>query len=156
MKLNIGSGEKKKEGYINIDISSKCNPDYVWDITNIPYPKEWATNVERIEVDNLVEHLPRERFIEIMNYWHDILMTGGVLWIKAPAIARDITFEQLDAVFGDPTHTNPLTERTFTYWDLNDRMNRWQLFGKDYGIKPFIKVLQKNTGIMMIWELKKP
>lgn len=155
MKLNLGCGDKKLDGYINVDSSHKCKPDYVWDVCNIPYPKEWTKNVERIEADNLVEHLPREQFIPVMNEWHRILKEGGVLWIKSPAIARNMDFEQLDAVFGDPTHTNPLTERTFTYWDLNDKMRRWHLFGKDYGIEPFIKTVQKNTGLQMVWELKK-
>ena len=32
MKLNLGSGFRKRQGYVNIDVREDCNPDIVMDI----------------------------------------------------------------------------------------------------------------------------
>ena len=37
MKLNLGCGRKKLEGFVNIDISDYCEPDMVMDLSKVPY-----------------------------------------------------------------------------------------------------------------------
>lgn len=38
IKLNLGCGVNKKEGFINIDINPRLNPDMVLDLNSQPYP----------------------------------------------------------------------------------------------------------------------
>lgn len=150
-QLNLGCGQEKLQGYINIDISAKCKPDYVWDVTKLPYPKQWATpgTIDRIEADNLCEHIEAYTFIKVINHWYDLLKDGGKLWIKVPLCRQD----NMVATFTDPTHINFFTEGTFGYF-LKGHV-RHQRFGKDYGIKGWRVVDQEVKLPFLIVELTK-
>jgi len=152
MKLNLGCGKKKLKGYINVDMSAKCNPDYVWDVRNIPFPK-WAEGADRIELDNLAEHIEPYKFIELINEFHRLLVVGGIVWIKVPHCVPKEPY--WDSCFRDPTHINFFTASTFDYWDINSAMKRWQNFGRDYGIIPFKKVRERLQKPFYIVELEK-
>ncbi len=56
-KLNLGSGEFLKEGFINVDYYSVSKPDVMHDLTKFPYP--FAENYfDHVESDHCLEHLP--------------------------------------------------------------------------------------------------
>jgi len=153
MKYNIGSGDLKKEGYTNVDLSTKCRPEIVADITKTPW--NWANpGAERIEADNLFEHIEPHTLIEVINECHRILKPGGRLWLRVPFVK--FTPENLTACFTDPTHVNYFTEGTFDYWNKDHARHR--AFGKDYGIKPW-KVIRNSEwekkSIFLIVELEK-
>ncbi len=38
MKLNIGCGNDKKKGYVNVDFSPDVKPDKVWNLEKVPIP----------------------------------------------------------------------------------------------------------------------
>lgn len=85
IKLNLGCGERKKSGYINIDWKSELNPEVVHDLNAVPYP--FADNfADLIEADHILEHLDRPFFI--MRELHRILKPGGSLKIKVPHFSR--------------------------------------------------------------------
>lgn len=150
LKLNMGSGDQKMEGYKSVDISDKCGADYVYDITKLPYPKEWE-GVEEIRMDNIIEHLHPSDVIAVINECHRIMKPGGKLWIRVPFVnVKRFTGEeslaqvikrmndiltQLDGMMTDPTHRESFTQDTFQYWDKNHL--RYKSFGKDYGIIPW-------------------
>ncbi len=152
-KLNLGCGEQKMNGFIGIDSSPKCNPDYCWDLTKIPYPKKWTKDIEYIRADNLIEHFEPKIAIEVINEWNRIMVKGGVLWIRVPCCKPEEPF--WDSCFRDPTHVNYFTEATFDYWDINSKMERWQNFGKDYGIIPWKRIRQVVQSPFLIVELEK-
>jgi hypothetical protein len=47
MKLNLGCGLDKRQGYINVDIRKDVNPDLVLNLEDIPYPFE-SNSIEEI------------------------------------------------------------------------------------------------------------
>jgi len=153
-KLNLGCGERHMGGFVNIDISSKCNPDYVWDILETPWPEEWAPpgEIEYIMMDNLLEHLYAEEKIKVMNECHRVLERGGRVKIIAPVLKPGEKF--LNQVFSDPTHKSYFTEETFDYWDIAH--NRHHIFGKDYGIEPFKRIEQFVERTFINITLEKP
>jgi len=52
LKLNLGSGPEKKEGYVNVDVMDGA--DLVHDLTNpLPYPSE---SVDEIFASHIIEH----------------------------------------------------------------------------------------------------
>lgn len=129
MKLNLGAGADKIEGFKTVDISDRYNPDYVFDITKTPYPDEWM-GCEYIRADNIFEHLYPEQLIAVINECHRIMAPGGILWIRSPHVTLDP--QNILGAFTDPTHRSYFTLQTFDYWDLEHKRHEW--IAKSYGI----------------------
>jgi len=88
VKLNLGCGERKKEGYINVDWKSGLVPEVVHNLNAAPYPFP-DSSADLIEADHLLEHLDRPFFI--MQELHRILKAGSGLKIKVPHFSRGFT-----------------------------------------------------------------
>ncbi|GAI92192.1 unnamed protein product, partial [marine sediment metagenome] len=69
-KLNLGCGQFKKDGFINIDIDDKTNPDIRHNLNQFPYPFE-NNRFVLIEANHLLEHLHNP--FEVMKELHRIL-----------------------------------------------------------------------------------
>ncbi len=153
MKLNLGSGDQKMEGYVAVDISEKCNPDIVYDIRKTPYPKEW-NNCDEVRCDNILEHLTPDELIEVTNEIYEILKPGGKLWYRVPLLKME--WENMIGVFTDPTHKSFFTIQTPSYWDKNSP--RGKVYGRDYGINLWSKVeareWDKNTKFLICEMIK--
>jgi len=79
MKLNLGSGDRKLEGYVNVDLFG--TPDLRVDLFKFPWP--WADeSIDEIACHHFLEHVPRfrETWLEI----NRVLRTGGKLWVRVP------------------------------------------------------------------------
>ena len=88
MKLNLGCGHIRREGYVNVDKTKNDGVDVVWDLDTFPYPFDKAS-AEEIIADNVLEHVydPLETMIEL----HRILKDGGRLTVKVPHFSRGFT-----------------------------------------------------------------
>ena len=87
-KLNLGCGEHKKEGYINVDWSPLNNPDVVQDLNAMPYVFE-NNSFDVIEAFHVLEHLDKP--FAVMSELHRILKPGGILHVKVPHFSRGFT-----------------------------------------------------------------
>lgn len=87
-KLNLGCGETKKEGYLNLDWSSLTHPDIVHDLNVLPYPFE-DDSFDEIEIFHVLEHLDKP--FAIMRELHRILKPEGILHVKVPHFSRGFT-----------------------------------------------------------------
>jgi len=90
-KLNLGCGEFKKEGYVNIDYYSVSEPDIKHDLNVFPYPFEDNT-FTLIEADHLLEHL--ENPFQVMKELQRIAKDGCLIKIKVPHFSRGFTHAQ--------------------------------------------------------------
>lgn len=151
MRVDIGSGDIRTEGFLSLDISDKCKPDIVWDIKKTPW--EWATEpLEYLRADNILEHLDPTDLINVINEAHRLMAPGGVFWIRVPLLKMDE--EHIDGAFTDPTHRNYFTMGSFDYWDIDHQ--RYHSFGKDYGILPWKRIRNEDyPPKFLIVELKK-
>lgn len=87
-QLNLGCGESKKAGYVNLDWQPAVRPDVVHDLNQLPYPfRDGAFDV--IEAFHVIEHLDRP--FAVMKELHRLLKPGGVLRIKVPHFSRGFT-----------------------------------------------------------------
>ncbi len=87
-KLNLGCGEFKKEGYVNLDWNPLTKPDVIHDFNKFPYPFKDNT-FDYIEAIHVLEHLDRP--FAVMTELHRILKPKGKLLIKVPHFSRGFT-----------------------------------------------------------------
>ncbi len=150
IKYNIGAGENKRRGFINVDISRDCKPDILADVTVTPWDwAEWEKKVGLIFADNLFEHIREESLLEVMKECHRVLKPGGLLQIIVPISAPD----NFMAMFSDSTHVNHnFTLETYDYFD--HRHIRWKRYGRAYGNPKFERTRQERQGRFLVVELK--
>lgn len=117
LRLNLGCGAKKRDGWVNVDRSPQCQPDMVVDLEAIPWP--WPDNsVAEVIAVHVLEHLGREpdSFIAIMGELHRVCAHGAQIHIVVPH-PRHTDY------LNDPTHVRPITPETLQMFSrkANDR-----------------------------------
>lgn len=143
-KLNIGCGNDKLKGFVNLDISPLVNPDVVCDIEyGIPFDDNTFDEVLANNV--LTQILLPMNFVFVMNDLWRITKKTGVIRVRVPN-AKDI------CSFQDPMDCRRFTEESFTY--LEKRHRRYKQYGKHYGFKPFRVSLVENNGRQMVFILQ--
>ena len=88
MKLNLGSGQFRKVGYVNVDVYPELKPDIVHNLDVTPYPFKDDT-FERIEADHVLEHLS-DPFV-VMREIRRIAKAGAHCSIRVPHFSRGFT-----------------------------------------------------------------
>ena len=83
-KLNIGCGDKKLDGYINIDNREDVQPDLVHDIVN-PLPYE-DNSIDEVCSRHVLEHFNRVAGVAILKDWYRVLKPTGKVAITVPNI----------------------------------------------------------------------
>lgn len=87
-KLNLGCGENKKEGFINLDWNSLTMPDVLHNLNMLPYPFI-DNSMSLIEAYHVLEHTDAPFLV--MKELHRMLKDGGELRIKVPHFSRGFT-----------------------------------------------------------------
>lgn len=81
IKLNLGCGEKRILGYINIDLDPQYKPDISCDAGNLSFEKD---TVDSILASDILEHFKRNQTKKVLENWYKVLKPGGQLIIKTP------------------------------------------------------------------------
>ncbi|MBI5024021.1 MAG: hypothetical protein HZC18_03370 [Candidatus Omnitrophica bacterium] len=82
MKLHLGCGTKKLEGWINIDSVPECRPDVVHDISKpLPYADQSA---EELLGEDLLEHFDKYIRYLVFYEWTRVLKVGGKITLQVP------------------------------------------------------------------------
>jgi hypothetical protein len=107
MKLNLGCGFDKRDGWVNADKFKACNPDLLIDIENPPWPIE-SNACSEILLKHVLEHVGQTtaelRAIIKENY--RISQPNALISIHIPHYRHE-TF------WSDPTHVRAYTPLTF-------------------------------------------
>lgn len=79
MNLNLGCGDKKKEGYTNVDVCG--SPDVACDLNSFPWPWE-NDSIDEVFSEHWLEHVSdyERTILEI----HRILKPNGRFWFVVP------------------------------------------------------------------------
>jgi SAM-dependent methyltransferase len=95
-KLNLGSGEYLKKGFVNVDYYSVSPPDIIHDLSKFPYP--FAENhFDWVESDHCLEHLPNP--FAVMKEIHRIGKNEATVIIKVPHFSRGFSHAEHKAGF---------------------------------------------------------
>lgn len=138
IKLNLGSGPYKKDGYVNVDSAESCEPDLWLNLEKGKLPYEDGS-VEEILASHILEHI--EKFIPLMNECHRVLKPGGYMKIFVPIYPSEQAFQ-------DPTHVRFFTSMSFAYFHSGNFY--YEEVGKHYGILPWSWIKQD---VRNGWEL---
>lgn len=88
MKLNIGCGPQRKEGYIGIDLLRTGGADVVADGLKLPIKR---SSISAVYTSHVIEHFDRSDLPNILTEWARVLHQGGALEIICPDLERAMT-----------------------------------------------------------------
>ena len=96
IKIDLGAGYTKPEGYIGVDIMKVEGVDIVHDCNNgLPFEDNYADEIRSL---NFLEHIKMENTIHIMNEIWRVLKPNGKLVFEVPDASQG------QGAFADPTH----------------------------------------------------
>ena len=131
MKLNIGSGYNKIEGYLSVDIDTNCNPDFLFDIENDIWPFE-NNSVDEVVLYHILEHIG-DGYSKVIKELYRVCKPNALIYIKVP-------HHRHDSFFYDPTHKRAIVGESF------------YLLSKEYN-NYFIENNFTTTTLAYIWEV---
>jgi len=104
-RLNLGCGNNRLGGFINVDKSPLCAPDLVLDIDGpLHGPWPWEPNsIDEIVAHHILEHI--QCFEWVTKSIYRVLKVGGTVDIRVP-------HPRSDTFLGDPTHVRPIMPGT--------------------------------------------
>ena len=105
-KLNVGSGGKIMDGWVNVDAHPLLGVDVVHDLDRFPWPFS-DNSADEIVASHVFEHV-RNPVEFVLECWR-VLVPGGKLTVQCPHWTSENAFT-------DPTHVRFVTDRTFDYW----------------------------------------
>lgn len=106
MKINLGCGQQKLNGYIGVDMIKTEAVDVIHNLNDFPYPFEDGV-AEEILLDNVLEHLDKP--ILVLEEAFRILKPRGIVKIYVP-------YFKSNSAFTDPTHKHFFSENSFKYF----------------------------------------
>ena len=107
MRLNLGCGDARMDGYLNVDKEAGCKPDKILDLEVFPWDFK-DNSVDQIILCHILEHLGQtsQTYLLIMRELYRICKAGAKIDIKVP-------HPRHDDFITDPTHVRPILPGQF-------------------------------------------
>lgn len=111
MKINLGCGYRKIEGYLNIDNRSEVNPDLVCDVlSGLPFDDD---SVDYVLANDFLEHIPLGHTAKVIDDIYRILKDGGTFESLTPSTDGR-------GAFMDFTHCSFWNRNSFMYFMVDE------------------------------------
>lgn len=132
MRLHLGCGRKKWDGFINCDLRDS---DLDCDIRKLPFDDE---EVEEIHAIHVSEHFMLTEIKGVLTEWKRVLKIGGVLVLELPCwdkvkehIKKDSPENMTRwALYGDPsTHKDGIPALHKWCWSMSEMERLLKLVG---------------------------
>ena len=139
--LDIGCGGNKQPNFTGLDRRELPGVDIVHDLEVFPYPLEDESCLT-IVGSHIVEHIKPWLMLNFMDELWRLLIQDGQLALSMP-YGVSAGFVQ------DPTHCNPCSEATWTYFDPNYPL--YQIYKpKPWKIMPGFPVWQSQGNLEVV------
>ncbi len=96
IKIDIGCGRNKKEGFIGVDLEKETNPDVVASALSLPFDDD---SVDEVFSAHLVEHFDPEEAQQFFNEIYRVLKNNAIANVKV-----DKDWSKRILMKKDPTH----------------------------------------------------
>ena len=116
--LNLGSGYRKREGEVNLDMALTTKPDVCGDAQYLPFKDNCF---DAITANHVFEHI--DNIVKAVNECWRVLKDGGIIQVVVPIFPEKRSI-------ADPTHRRFFILDSFLYFE--DSM---KLTGLRYGFK---------------------
>ena len=119
MKLNLGCGQNKLDGYINVDKYDSFSPETVWDLEKTPWPFD-SSSADEITMRHSLEHMGADvdTFFAIIKELYRVGKNGCALTIAVP-------HPRSDNFTGDPTHVRAINPSVMSLFSKK-RNQEWK------------------------------
>ena len=154
MKLHVGCGTKKLEGWINIDSVANCNPDLIHDLAQ-PLPYE-DCSADALMAHGVIEHFDKYMRYCVFGEWARVLKVGGTIDLELPdfqkLLSRFNKFDYdgfVDTFFGENMWNGEIYIGHFGNHKWGYSKSSLSAFAKKFGIEP-VEVKTKGLNIHFI------
>lgn len=155
IKLDIGCGENKQDGFIGMDVRPLKGVDIVHNLEKFPYPLP-DESVSLVTASHLLEHInpasPDPKLVGLINllkkkklfsdkevkefigeydfFGTFVTMMDEIWRILKPGgeFVFSVPYAGSIGYWQDPTHINPMNESTLAYFDPLDRSGLWHIY----------------------------
>jgi SAM-dependent methyltransferase len=138
VRLNLGSGNEYRKGWINIDVDPRWEPDILCNIEEgIPLEDN---SVDFVFTKHVLEHIHPEKFAFVMGELKRVCRNGAKIVIYCPYFSCSITYKTFD-------HLMPITYYTFdSFPGLEVSSKKLYFFRSSFGYEN--KIITKVTKIL--------
>ncbi|HEV8630623.1 MAG TPA: hypothetical protein VGV61_09930 [Thermoanaerobaculia bacterium] len=121
LRLHIGCGDQRLEGWVNVDVQPSPAVDVVLDVTKgLPF-----SNVELVFAEHFIEHLAVDEALDFLVEVHHVLQSDGWLRLSTPNLDWVwATHYRLDGSAGEKLTMGLRTNRAFRAWGHQFLWNR--------------------------------
>lgn len=139
MKINLGSGYKRIDGFLNVDDDPLVNPDYSINLDDINIKLPFDDNsIEEVRAHHILEHIG-EGFIPLMKELYRVCKHGAILDIIVPHHFHEV-------FYGDPTHKRPISVNVMYHFDQQHNQDHREKHGSSSGMG-----LKYGINFQMVW-----
>lgn len=138
-RINIGCGLDYKDGWHNVDINPKFEPDQVQDLEETEWNIETDT-YHKILVDNVFEHIDPRMRPNFLSECHRILKTGGKMVMKYPTPGYGVGWD--------------VSHYPIPHWNWAEHPNNrdsWNLDKVEITKHSFGRLLPDNIAKVLMW-----
>jgi predicted SAM-dependent methyltransferase len=117
MKLHLGCGKRKLEGWLNCDLHDS---DHDLDIRTLPFDDNSADSIMAIHV---CEHFYKHDILNVLIEWRRVLKEGGIIILELPCLDKVLWH----FVNGSPPNMTlwPLYGDPSTHKDGEPALHKW-------------------------------